>query len=102
MANQPTLHEMIAAHPGMAHSAWAARHPETTLQEKTLMLMLFVRIGQHMLEDWNRRRPTRPHPKTCYLIPGEPGHVEEEKFLDHGSTNQHLDDGGGAGVVAQG
>ena len=102
MANQPTLHEMIAAHPGMAHTAWAARHPEATLQERSSMLKRLERIGQVMLEDWNRHRPCRAAPKTCYLIPGEPGYVEEEDFLDNGSTNQHVEDGCGIAVVVQG
>ena len=102
MANQPTLHEMIAAHPSMAHSVWAAQHPEATLQERDLMLKRFQRIGQQILEDWNRHRPTRPEPRTCYLIPGEPGFSEEEEFLDYESTNHHVEDGGGAAVVVQG
>ena len=102
MANQPTLHEMIAAHPGMAHTAWAARHPEATLQERSSMLKRFERIGQMMLEDWNRHRPCRTAPKTCYLIPGEPGYVEEEDFLDNGATNHHVEDGCGIAVAVQG
>ena len=87
MANHPTPHEMIAAHPGMAHSEWAARHPEATLRERSLMLKRFERIGQTMLEDWNRHRRRRPEPKTCYLIPGEPGYAVEKDFLDIESTN---------------
>lgn len=102
MANQPTLHEMISAHPGMAHSAWAAQHPEATLKERDLMLRRFERIGQQILEDWNRHRPTRPEPRTCYLIPGEPGYSEEKEFLDYESTNHHVEDGGGTAVVVQG
>ena len=102
MANQPTLHEMIAAHPGMAHIAWAAGHPEATLQERDLMLKRFERIGQMMLEDWNRHRPTRPEPRTRYLIPGEPGYSEDEDFLDNESTNHRLQDGGGTAVAVQG
>ena len=102
MANQPTLHEMISAHPGMAHSAWAAQHPEATLIERDLMLKRFERIGQQILEDWNRHRPARPEPKSRYLIPGEPGYAEEEKFLDIESTNHHLEDGCGLAVAVQG
>ncbi len=102
MANQPTLHEMIAAHPGMAHTAWAARHPEATLQERDLMLKRFERIGQMMLEDWNRHRSCRTAPKTFYRIPGEPGYSEDEDFLDIESTNHQVDDGCGIAVVAQG
>ena len=81
MANQPTLHEMIAAHPSMAHSVWAAQHPEATLQERDLMLKRFQRIGQQILEDWNRHRPIRPEPKSRYLIPGEPGFSEENFWI---------------------
>ena len=66
------------------------------------MLKRFERIGQMMLEDWNRRRPFLAAPRTCYLIPGEPGYVEEEDFLDNGSTNQHVEDGCGIAVVVQG
>ena len=102
MANQPTLHEMIAAHPGMAHSAWAAQHPEATLKERDLMLKRFERIGQQILEDWNRHRPPKPEPRTYYLIPGEPGEPEEKEFLDYESTNHHLEDGGGTAVAVQG
>ena len=102
MANQPTLHEMISAHPGMAHSAWAAKHPEATLRERDLMLKRFERIGQIILEDLNRHRPTRPEPKSRYLIPGEPGYSEEENFLNIESTNHHLQDGGGTAVAVQG
>ncbi len=101
MANQPTLHELIAAHPGMAHSEWAARHPEATLQERSLMLKRFERIGQIILEDWNRHRRSRPEPKTRYLIPGEPGYVAEQDFLDSESTNHHLLDGCGVAVAVQ-
>ena len=101
MANQPTLHEMISAHPGMAHSAWAARHPEATLKERDLMLRRFERIGQQILEDWNRHGPARPEPRTRYLIPGEPGYAEDENFLDTESTNHHLQDGCGTAVAAQ-
>ena len=101
MANQPTLHEMIAAHPGMAHTAWAARHPEATLQERSLMLKRFERIGQMMLEDWNRHRLRRTAPRTCYLIPGEPGYAEEGNFLDAESTNHHLQDGRGIPVAVR-
>ena len=100
MANQPTLHEQIAAHPGIAHSEWAARHPEATLQERGLMLKRFERIGQLMLEDWNRNR-RRPEPRTHYLIPGEPGYVAEQDFLDVGSTNHHLQNGGSVAVAVQ-
>ena len=102
MANQPTLHDMISAHPSMAHSAWAAQHPEATINERDLMLKRFERIGQQILEDWNRHRPTRPEPRTCYLIPGEPGYSEEQEFLDNESTNHRLEDNGGAAVAAQG
>ncbi len=102
MANQPTLHDMISAHPGMAHSAWAARHPEATLNERELMLRRFERIGQQILEGWNRHRPTRLEPRTRYLIPGEPGYSEEEEFLDNASTNHHLQDCGGTAVAVQG
>ena len=102
MANQPTLHELIAAHPGMAHSAWAARHPEATLQERSLMLKRFERIGQLMMEEWNRHRRNRSEPKTHYLIPGEPGYVAEQDFLDSGSTNHHFEDDCGVAVAVQG
>ena len=101
MANQPTLHERIAAHPGMAHSEWAALHPEATLHERNLMLKRFERIGQIMLEDWNRHRPTGPEPKTCYLIPGEPGYAPEQDFLNHQSTNHHFEDDRGVTVAVQ-
>ena len=87
MANQPTLHERIAAHPGMAHSEWAALHPEATLHERNLMLKRFERIGQLILDDWNRNR-RRPEPRTHYLIPGEPGYAAEQHFADEGPTNQ--------------
>ena len=102
MANQPTLHEMIAARPGIAHTVWAAQHPEATLKERGLMLKRFERIGQQMLEDWNQHRPTRLESRTCYLIPGEPGYSEEKDFLDIESTNHHLEDGGGIAVAVQG
>jgi len=101
MANQPTLHEMISAHPSVAHSAWAAQHPEATLQERDLMLKRFQRIGQQILEDWNRYRPIRPEPKSRYLIPGEPGY-SEENCLNIESTNHHLEDGCGPAVAVQG
>jgi len=81
MANQPTLHEMIAAHPGMAHSEWAARHPEASLQEMNLMLKRFERIGQIMLEDLNRHRRRPPGPRTCYPIPGEPEYVAQQEVF---------------------
>ena len=102
MANQPTLHEMISAHPGIAHSVWAVRHPEATLKERDIMLRRFERIGQQILEDWNRHRPTKPEPRTCYLIPGEPGYSEEQEFLGNESTNHHLEYSGGTVVAAQG
>ena len=73
MANRLTLHERIAAHPGWAHSEWAAQHPEATLQERARMLKRFERIGQKMLEDLNRHR--RPEPRERYSIPGEPDYA---------------------------
>ena len=45
MNTQTTLHEMIAAHPRMAHSEWMARNPATTLQERDAMFEHFERIG---------------------------------------------------------
>lgn len=80
MASPPNLHELIAAHPGMAHSAWVAQHLEATLQERDLMLKRFERIGRKMLEEWNqhRRHYTSPRPK--YPIPGEPGFGETDNF----------------------
>ena len=60
MNAQPTLHEMIAAHPrtSMAHSEWMAQNPATTLQERDAMFERFERIGQIVLDDWNSV-PTR-------------------------------------------
>ena len=98
MPNQPTLHELISAHPEMAHSEWMVRHPEATLHERSLMLKRFERIGQLMLEDWNRHRT---EPKTRYLIPGEPGYYEEEDFLDNESTTHHLHHDCGVPVEVQ-
>ena len=74
---------MISAHPGIAHSAWAARHLEATLRESGLMFKRFERIGQLILEDWNHHRLARPVPKTCYRIPGESGYCEEENCLEN-------------------
>ena len=102
MANQQMLHEMISANPGMAHSLWAAQHPEATLTERDLMLKRFDRIGQLILEDWNRHRPVRPEPKSRYLIPGEPGYSEKETFLNIESTNHQLEDGCVLAVAVQG
>ena len=101
MANQPRLHDMISAHPGMAHSAWAAQHPEATLNERDLMLKRFERIGQLILEDGNRHRSMRPEPKSRYLIPGKPGY-SEDNLLKIESTNHHLEDGCGLSVAVQG
>ena len=66
------------------------------------MLKRVERIGQVMLEAWNRHRPYRAAPKTCYLIPGEPGYVAEEDFLENGSTNQNVEGGCGIAVAIQG
>ena len=69
MNTQPTLHEMIAAHPRMAHSEWMARNPTTTLQERDAMFKRFERIGQIMLDDWNSHSRSRNRER--YPIPGE-------------------------------
>ena len=66
------------------------------------MLKRFEWIGQLILEDLNRHKPVRPEPKSRYLIPGEPGYSEEENFLNIESTNQHMEDGCGLALAAQG
>ena len=56
------------------------------------MLKRFERIGQLMLDDWNKRNSKRQEPRTRYLIPGEPGYDAEEEFSYIESTNHHLVD----------
>ena len=41
MNTQPAIHEMIAAHPRMAHPEWRAQNPATTLQERDAMFERF-------------------------------------------------------------
>ena len=77
MANQPTLHERISAHPGMAHSEWVACNPGAKAHEIELMRKRFERIGQIILDDLNRHR-SRPRTRTHYPIPGEPEYLAQE------------------------
>ena len=77
MANQPTLHERISAHPGMAHSEWVASNPGATSREIELMRKRFERIGQIMLDDLNRHRNRAGH-RSRYAIPGDPEYIAQE------------------------
>ena len=72
----PTLHERIAAHPGMTHSAWVARHPGASLREINSMRKRFERVGQTMLCDLNAQRHLEKHSR--YAIPGEPAYADPE------------------------
>ena len=83
MANQPTLHERISAHPGMAHSEWVACNPGAKAHEIELMRKRFERIGQIILDDLNRHR-YRAGPRTRYAIPGEPECLAQESGEEFG------------------
>ena len=60
MNTQPTLREIIAACPRVAHSEWMTQNPATTLQERYAMFESFERTGQIVLDDWNSV-PTTDH-----------------------------------------
>ena len=79
MANQQTLHDRIAAHPGIAHSEWVASNPGATLREIDMMRKRFERIGQTMLEDWNRHR-VGSSSRARYAIPGEPDYQDDDNI----------------------
>ena len=53
MNTQPTLREIIAACPRMAHSEWMTQSPVITLQERDATFERFERTDQIVLHDRN-------------------------------------------------